>query len=53
MEDVLRLERMRAARAPNRPTMKIVPGGPKPQRQSGEWLLSLPSSDLPFIASFQ
>lgn len=58
MEDVLRLERIRAARAgadrrgDNRPTMKIVPGGPKPQRQSGEWLLSLPSSDLPFVASF-
>jgi len=57
MEDVLRLERMRAARdgadqgEGGRPTMKIVPGGPKPRRQSGEWLLSLPSSDLPFIAS--
>jgi predicted negative regulator of RcsB-dependent stress response len=55
MEDVLRLERMRAARAgadqPDADRMKIVPGGPKPQRQAGEWLLSLPSSDLPFIAS--
>jgi hypothetical protein len=58
MEDVLRLERVRAARAGadqsagNPPTMKIVPGGPKPKLQPGEWLLSLPSSDLPFVASF-
>jgi hypothetical protein len=58
MEDVLRLERIRAARAGadqsagNPPTMKIVPGGPKPKLQLGEWLLSLPSSDLPFVASF-
>jgi hypothetical protein len=57
MDDVLRLERMAAALsrqeegAIEQPTMKIVAGGPKPNLKPGQWLLSLPSSDLPFIAS--
>lgn len=54
MEDVLRLERMAtlgAGSSAERVTMKIVPGGRNAKAASGQWLLSLPSSDLPFLAS--
>jgi hypothetical protein len=58
MEDVLRMERLQAVLTGKKDngtdapaTMKIVPGGLKPKLKPGEWLLSLPSSDLPFVGS--
>jgi len=57
-EDVLRLERIATILtggivSPDQPPlMTIAPSGRKPDRERGEWFLVLPSSDLPFIASF-